>query len=82
MEQKNKSLESGEPVLRMIINAIPANALQETIEADIRTLLYFARWKTKPDGSATAGQDASEQHSAATKMSHLFPWSSMPTEPL
>ena len=36
--KKNKSLDSGEPVLRMIINAIPANALQETIEADIRTL--------------------------------------------
>ena len=28
----------------MIINAIPANALQETIEADIRTLPYFAQW--------------------------------------
>ena len=27
-------------------------------------------------------QDASEQHCAATKMSHLFPWSPMPTEPL
>ena len=57
VEKKNKSLDSGEPVLRMIINAIPANALQETIETDIRTLPYFARWKTKPDGSATAGLD-------------------------
>ena len=27
-------------VLRMIINAIPANALQETVEADIRTLPF------------------------------------------
>ena len=57
VEKKNKSLDSGEPVLRMNINAIPANALQETIEADIRTFPYFARWKTKPDGSATAGLD-------------------------
>ena len=44
VEKKNKSLDSGEPVLRMIINAIPANALQETIEADIRTLPYFGQW--------------------------------------
>ena len=43
VEKKNKSLDSGEPVLRMII-AIPANALQETIEADIRTLPYFGHW--------------------------------------
>ena len=41
VEKKNKSLDSCEPVLRMIINAIPANALQETIEADTRTLPYF-----------------------------------------
>ena len=41
VEKKNKSLDSGEPVLRMIINAIPVNALQQTIEADIRTLPYF-----------------------------------------
>ena len=34
VEKKNKSLDSGEPVLRMIINA----------EADIRTLPYFAQW--------------------------------------
>ena len=44
VEKKNKSLDSGEPVPRMIINAIPANALQETIEAGIRTLPYFAQW--------------------------------------
>ena len=44
VEKKNKILENGEPVLRMIINAIPANALQETIEADIRTLPYFVQW--------------------------------------
>ena len=44
VEKKKKSLDSGEPVLRMIINAIPANALQETIEADIRTLPYFGQW--------------------------------------
>ena len=44
VEKKNKILDSGEPILRMIINAIPANALQETIEADIRTLPYFAQW--------------------------------------
>ena len=43
VEKKNKSLDSGEPVLRMIINAIPANALQETIEADIRNLPYFVQ---------------------------------------
>ena len=41
VEKKNKSLDSGEPVLRMIINAIPASALQQTIEADIRTLPYL-----------------------------------------
>ena len=28
----------------MIINAIPANALQETIEADIRSLPYSGQW--------------------------------------
>ena len=28
----------------MIINAIPANALQQTIEVDIRTLPYFGPW--------------------------------------
>ena len=28
----------------MIINAIPANALQQTIEVDIRTLPYFGQW--------------------------------------
>ena len=44
MEKKNKSLDSGEPVLRMMIDAIPANALQQTIEADIRTLPYFGQW--------------------------------------
>ena len=44
VEKKNKSLDSGEPVLRMIINAIPATALQETIEADVRTLPYFGQW--------------------------------------
>ena len=44
VEKRNKSLDSGEPVLRMIINAIPANAFQETIEADIRTLPYFGQW--------------------------------------
>ena len=44
VEKKNKSLDSGDPVLRMIINAIPANALEETIEADIRTLPYFGQW--------------------------------------
>ena len=44
VEKKNKSLDSGEPVLRMIINAIPANALQQTIEADIRSLPYFGQW--------------------------------------
>ena len=49
VEKKNKSLESGEPILRMIINAIPANALQETIEADIRTLPYFAQWSAISD---------------------------------
>ena len=42
--KKNKSLDNGEPVLRMFINAIPANALQQTIEADIRTLPYFGQW--------------------------------------
>ena len=46
VEKKNKSLDSDEPVLRMIINVIPANALQETIEADIRTLPYFGQWST------------------------------------
>ena len=44
VEKKNKSLDSGEPVLRMIINAIPANALQETIEAGIRTLPNFGQY--------------------------------------
>ena len=44
VEKKNKSLDSGEPVLRMIINAIPANALQQTIEADMRTLPCFGQW--------------------------------------
>ena len=44
VEKKNKSLDSGEPVLRMIINAIPANVLQQTIEADIRTLPYSGKW--------------------------------------
>ena len=43
-ETKNNSLDSGEPVLRMKINAIPANALQETIEADTRALPYFGQW--------------------------------------
>ena len=31
-------------MLRMIINAIPANALQEMIEADILTMPYFVQW--------------------------------------
>ena len=44
VEKKNKTLESGQPVLRMIINAIPTNALQEMIEADIRTMPYFVQW--------------------------------------
>ena len=41
VEKKNKSLDSGEPVLRMITNAIPANALQQTIEADIPNIAIF-----------------------------------------
>ena len=44
VEKKNKTLESGQPVLRVIINAIPTNALQEMIEADIRTMPYFVQW--------------------------------------
>ena len=44
VEKKNKNLESCEPVLRMTINAIPANALQEMIEDDIRTMPYFVQW--------------------------------------
>ena len=44
VEKKNKSLDSGEPVLLMLINAIPANSLQQTIEANIRTLPYFGQW--------------------------------------
>ena len=46
VEEKNKNLESGEPVLRMIFIAIPANPLQEMIEADIRTLPYFVQWSS------------------------------------
>ena len=40
----SETLESGQPVQRMIINAIPTNALQEMIEADIRTMPYFVQW--------------------------------------
>ena len=43
MEKKNKSLDSSEPVLHMIINAVPTNALQETIEASIRALPNFGQ---------------------------------------
>ena len=44
VEKKNKILENGQPVPPMIINAIPTNALQEMIEADIRTMPYFVQW--------------------------------------
>ena len=43
-KRRTKVWTAASPVLRMIINAIPANALQETIEADIRTLPYFGQW--------------------------------------
>ena len=41
--KKNKSLDSSEPVLHIITNAVPTNALQETIEAAIRTLPNFVQ---------------------------------------
>ena len=67
VEKKNKNLESGEPVLRMIINAIPANALQDMIEADIRTMPFFVQWS----GISVDEEDRVELD--MTSAFHVFP---------
>ena len=44
VQKKDSVLPSGLPILRMIINAIPANAYQELLGGDIAMLPYFAQW--------------------------------------
>ena len=44
VEKKNKFIEGGLPVLRLIINLIPLNEIQDTLEADIRTLPYAGQY--------------------------------------
>ena len=44
VQKKDSVLPNGPPILRMITNAIPANAYQELLSGDIAKLPYFAQW--------------------------------------